>query len=204
MSVMASQITNVSIVYSTICSVAGQRKYKSSASLAFVRGIHRWLVNSPHKGLVTRKMFVFDDGIMYSCGLNKLKNSHSYDGVLLAWLRHHASRIRSPPQPAMPHLPDSCSWVHRRSPRPRSWRTHRGHLGSKPPHTGRWPWTRWRFGWDLACDDHRCWDWGWRSIRCLCPGRQVSPLPPGLQEGQASSNGMDGQVLRMACINCCG
>ena len=38
-----------------------QRKHQSSASLAFVRGIHRWLVNSPHKGSVTRKMFSFDD-----------------------------------------------------------------------------------------------------------------------------------------------
>ena len=29
-----------------------------------VRGIHRWTVNSPHKGPVTRKMFLFDDVIM--------------------------------------------------------------------------------------------------------------------------------------------
>ena len=43
---------------------ADQRKHQSSASLAFVRGIHRWLVNSPHKGLVTRKMSLFDDVIM--------------------------------------------------------------------------------------------------------------------------------------------
>ena len=41
-----------------------RRSKKSSASLAFVRGIHRWPVNSPHKGPVTRKMFPFDDGIM--------------------------------------------------------------------------------------------------------------------------------------------
>ena len=36
----------------------------SSASLALVRGIHRWPVNSPHKGPVTRKTFPFDDVIM--------------------------------------------------------------------------------------------------------------------------------------------
>ena len=42
-----------------------QRKHQSSALLAFVRGIHRWPVNSPHKGPVTRKMFPFDDVIMY-------------------------------------------------------------------------------------------------------------------------------------------
>ena len=34
------------------------------ASLAFVRGIYRWPVNSPHKGPATRKMFPFDDVIM--------------------------------------------------------------------------------------------------------------------------------------------
>ena len=43
---------------------ADQRKHQSSASLAFVRGIHRCPVNSPHKGPVTRKMFPFDDVIM--------------------------------------------------------------------------------------------------------------------------------------------
>ena len=41
-----------------------QRKHQSSASLAFVRGIHRRPVNSPHKWPVTRKMFPFDDVIM--------------------------------------------------------------------------------------------------------------------------------------------
>ena len=30
---------------------------------AFARGIHRWPVNSPHKGPVTQKMFPFDDVI---------------------------------------------------------------------------------------------------------------------------------------------
>ena len=61
---MASLITNFTIVYSTVYSGADQRKHQSSASLAFVREIHRWLVNSPHKGPVTRKMFAFDDVIM--------------------------------------------------------------------------------------------------------------------------------------------
>ena len=43
---------------------ADQRKHQSSASLAFVWGIHRWPVNSPHKWPVTRKMFPFDDVIV--------------------------------------------------------------------------------------------------------------------------------------------
>ena len=47
-----------------VCSGADQRKHQSSASLAFVRGIHRSPVNSAHKGPVTRKMFPFDDVIM--------------------------------------------------------------------------------------------------------------------------------------------
>ena len=61
---MACQITRLSGVYSTDCSVGGQSKHQSSASLAFVRGIHRGPVNSPHKWPVTRKMFPFDDVIM--------------------------------------------------------------------------------------------------------------------------------------------
>ena len=64
MSAMASQITSLRIVYSSVYSGADQRKYQSSASMAFVSGIHRWLVKSPHKGPVTQKMFPFDDVIM--------------------------------------------------------------------------------------------------------------------------------------------
>ena len=64
MSTMASQITNLTIVYSTVYSDADQRKHQSSASLAFVWGIRRGPVNSPHKWPVTRKMFPFDDVIM--------------------------------------------------------------------------------------------------------------------------------------------
>ena len=54
MSAMASQITSLTIVYSTVYSSADQRIYQSSASLAFVR----------HKGPVTREMFQYDDVIM--------------------------------------------------------------------------------------------------------------------------------------------
>ena len=60
----ASQITSLTIVYTTVYSGSDQRKHRSSVSLAFVRGIHRWPVNSPHKWPVTRKMFPFDDVIM--------------------------------------------------------------------------------------------------------------------------------------------
>ena len=52
MGTMASQIPSLTIVYSTVYSGADQRKHQSPASLAFV-----W-------GIVTRKMFPFDDVIM--------------------------------------------------------------------------------------------------------------------------------------------
>ena len=64
MNVMASQITSLAIVYSSVYPGADQRKHQSSASLAFVPGIHRWPVNSPHKGPVTLNMFPFDDVIL--------------------------------------------------------------------------------------------------------------------------------------------
>ena len=64
MGAMASQATSLTIVYSTVYSGIDQRKHKSSASLAFVRVIHRWPVNSPHKWPVTRNMFPLDDVIM--------------------------------------------------------------------------------------------------------------------------------------------
>ena len=72
MGAIASQITSLKIVYSTVYSDADQRKHQSSASLAYVRRIHRGPVNSPHRGPVnsphkwpvTRKMSPFDDVIM--------------------------------------------------------------------------------------------------------------------------------------------
>ena len=71
MEAMGSQTTSLTSVYSTVYSRRRSKKNQSSASLAFVRGIHihRWPVNSPHKGPVTRKMFPFDDVLMtiYGC-----------------------------------------------------------------------------------------------------------------------------------------
>ena len=76
---MASQITSLTIVYSSVYSDAYQSTHQSSASLAFVWGIHRWPVNSPHKWPVTREMFPFDDVIM----------SHSHIRFLyIPWIMH--------------------------------------------------------------------------------------------------------------------
>ena len=49
MDAMGSQVTSLTIVYSTVYSGADQSKHQSSASLAFVRRIHRWPVNSPQR-----------------------------------------------------------------------------------------------------------------------------------------------------------
>ena len=70
MGAIASQIISLTIVCSTVYSDADERRHQSSASLAFVWGIRRGPVNSPHKWPVTRKMFPFDDVIMCAakCG----------------------------------------------------------------------------------------------------------------------------------------
>ena len=78
MSTVASQIASFTIVYSTVYSGVGERKHQSSASLAFVRGIHRSPVNSPHKWPVTRKMFPFDDVIMWRICITGLQGIYSY------------------------------------------------------------------------------------------------------------------------------
>ena len=62
---IASQTTNLTIVYSPFYPGADQRKHQRSASLDFVTGIYRWQVNSPQEGPLTRKMFLFDDVIIF-------------------------------------------------------------------------------------------------------------------------------------------
>ena len=76
MDTMASQVTSLTGVYSSVYSGADQRKHQSSASLAFVRIIPRWPVNSPHKGPVTRKMFSFDDVVMSITALTHWPMEH--------------------------------------------------------------------------------------------------------------------------------
>ena len=61
MSAMVSQITSLAIVCSTVYSGADQIKHLRSASLAFVRGIHRSPVNSPPRGQRRWIFFPFDD-----------------------------------------------------------------------------------------------------------------------------------------------
>ena len=75
MGAIASQITSLTIVYSTVYSDVDQSKHQSSASLAIVWKIHRGPVNYPHKRPVTRKMFPFDDVIMVNSQMDRY---HSY------------------------------------------------------------------------------------------------------------------------------
>ena len=96
MNAMVSQVTSVSIVSSTVCSGTDQIEHQSSASLAFVRGIHRWPVDSPHKGSATRKMFLFDDITMVKPQPNTTNTNRVHDmGMcstrnLAAYIKNHA------------------------------------------------------------------------------------------------------------------
>ena len=92
MSQVASSITSLTIVYSTVYTGTYQRKHQNSASLACARGTHRWPVNSPHKGTVMRKMFPFDYVIIPSCN-------------------HSALIINILKQPSPPYMDQSCTLI---------------------------------------------------------------------------------------------
>ena len=103
------------------------RKHQSSVSLAFVWGIHRGPVNSPHKWPVTRKMFPFDDVIMnaklhrnlstrmqgmYHMSISLLNpfsfDDHSLTRLLVGWqlcwqpIRNHVGKLHSAENDANP------------------------------------------------------------------------------------------------------
>ena len=79
MGATASQITSLTIVYLTVYSDPDKRKHQSSTSLASVRGIHRWPVNSPHKLPVRRKMFPFYDVIVMSMFATFIPHQFQYN-----------------------------------------------------------------------------------------------------------------------------
>ena len=68
---------------------ADQKKHQSSASLVFVRGIHRWPMNSPHKRPVTRKMFPFY--LMTSSWMRKACSCHD----VVIWVHFTKRRAMS-------------------------------------------------------------------------------------------------------------
>ena len=114
----ASKITSLPIVCSTAYSGADQRKHQSSASLAFVRGIHRWPVNSPHKGPVTLKMFPFDDVIMvFSCCVAAANFTH----ILWGSLNWHKWMTRLPQcQTTVKNVGKPYLWIHYKECNPNS------------------------------------------------------------------------------------
>ena len=74
MGAIASQITSLTVIYSIVYSDADHRKHQSSASLAFWAGIGEF----PAK--MARKMFPFDDVIMYQRFL-RVKSSYETQNV---------------------------------------------------------------------------------------------------------------------------
>ena len=126
MGAIASQITSLTIVFSTFYSDPDQRKHQSSAPLAFVRGIHRGPVNSLHKWPVTRKMFPFDDVIMRIYPLMLLRcywGNHTMGPVrvkqtIINWMNNSHD--------------DVMKWKHL----PRYWLFVRSPVNS--PHKGHW------------------------------------------------------------------
>ena len=106
MGTIESQITSLTIVYSTVYSGADPRKHQSSASLAFVREIQRSPVNSPHKWPATRKMFPFDDVIMFMANTLPSRRLH----CIPLW-----TRAKNKPVPRLLYLDGNDgtnSWVY--------------------------------------------------------------------------------------------
>ena len=102
MGAMATHITTLTIVYSTIFSGADQRTHQTSASLAFVREIHRWPMHSLYKWPVKRKMFPFDDVIMNYEEIDKKK------GVSI--FRRHVKRDMTLNSILLQYIPMIFSW----------------------------------------------------------------------------------------------
>ena len=100
MTTIASQITSLTVVYSTVYSDANQRKHQSSASLAFVWGIHRDRWNPRTKGQLRGKCF----HLMTSSCKFKLWNSHLCPKITLV-KRHHF------PHSGKNNLDGKKSWI---------------------------------------------------------------------------------------------
>ena len=108
MSTMASQITSLTIVYSTVYARCRSKKLQTSASLAFVRGIHRSPVNSPHKRPVTQKKFPFDGTIINFGSATKgaLKHYSDQGSILTFGITCPVGQVAMQvhPLPTMPYL----------------------------------------------------------------------------------------------------
>ena len=77
---MASQITLLMIVYSTVYSGTDQRKHQSSPSQAFVREIHRWLASKGEKVSIWWRLYTMCQGlptIVHSCICNHQSDKYT-------------------------------------------------------------------------------------------------------------------------------
>ena len=87
MGTIASQITSLTIVYSNVYSDADRRSKKTPKIrvTGHMRGIHRGPVNSPHKWPVTRKMFPFDDVIMFRAESGGIPSQRAFNVWVVKW-----------------------------------------------------------------------------------------------------------------------
>ena len=92
MGAMASKITSLTIVYSTVYSDTDQRKHQSSASLAFVWGIHRILAPVISHLQASRRSITLEDLKTGDQWIPAQMTSNS-ENVFISW-RHHVSKHR--------------------------------------------------------------------------------------------------------------
>ena len=135
MTMLASQITSLTVVYSIVYLGVNQRKHQSSASLAFVWEIHRGPVNFPHKWPVTRKMFPFDDVIMIFFYL--YRNCHHPHSEWWIWHLQWCCPFSSPKIKGVVYTCDAMACKHFQHNRPFVRRIQRSSLD--PPHV------KWRY-----------------------------------------------------------
>ena len=81
---MASQITGISTVYSTVCSGAHKKNHQTSVSLAFVMRIHRWIPLP--KGLLRVKGFQL---MISSCNRILMTSAKFSDDTHQPFLERH-------------------------------------------------------------------------------------------------------------------
>ena len=81
-----------SVVCQAVCSGVNQRKHQSSASLAFVRGIHRWPVDPPHKQFLRKAAPGSTGWKRHLAGETASQRTSNAENASISW-RHHDSRV---------------------------------------------------------------------------------------------------------------
>ena len=97
---MTSQITNASIVCSTVCSGVNQRKHQISAPLAFLMEIHQWPLDSPHKWPVMPQSHPTTGPVRFSSPVRFLARKaewsarRNFTSVLFPWSHQATGHVR--------------------------------------------------------------------------------------------------------------